>query len=94
MLPYEPLPPPPHDRPAQVTLRMSDGRRVHAECLSARGGSDRPFPPEVLDEKIALLVEPVYPRFGRVAASLMRLEETRMAQAWRRIVDDLCEDAR
>lgn len=41
--PYKPQMPPPNDRPSKVTIVLSDGTHLSGECLSARGGQDRPF---------------------------------------------------
>lgn len=35
--------PPPNDRPARVSVTLTNGEVLEAECLSAQGGSDRPF---------------------------------------------------
>jgi len=43
--PYDAELPPPNDRPARAEIRFKDGRVLAAECLSARGGADRPLPP-------------------------------------------------
>jgi 2-methylcitrate dehydratase PrpD len=91
--PYEPLPPAPNDRPARVRIRYTDGREQTAECLSARGGPDRPFPPSVFIDKIAALTAPVYPRFVPVFQALMALDQDALAQPWRTHVERLCATA-
>ena len=90
MTPYEPLPPAPNDRPARALVRLRDGSAITAECLSAQGGPDRPFPPDVLARKIAALATPVYPRFADVMLPLMALDGRRLAQGFARVVTDLC----
>jgi len=45
----------PHDRPAYVTLVTAEGQRFSANCLSARGGPDRPFSDPELWQKIQAL---------------------------------------
>jgi 2-methylcitrate dehydratase PrpD len=84
--PWQPELPPPNDRPARVTLALRDGRRLHGECLSARGGPDRPLPPQVVLEKMETLAVPVYPAMRRVFDELMALEPRRMRQGWADIV--------
>jgi 2-methylcitrate dehydratase PrpD len=42
----------PHDRPAFVTLVTADGQRFSANCMSARGGPDRPFSDDELWQKM------------------------------------------
>ncbi len=70
LAPFEPLPPPPDERPARVTWHLADGTRLSAECLSARGGPDRPFSvPEIL-AKIAGITTPVYAGFDALADEL------------------------
>lgn len=88
--PYEPLPPAPNDRPARVRIRYANGREQTAECLSAQGGSDRPFPPSVFINKITALTAPVYPRFVSVFQALMELEDDMLARPWSTHVERLC----
>ena len=90
MAPYGKTLAPPNDRPARVSVHLSGGQVVDAECLSAQGGADRPFPPEVFVEKIAELTSPVYPRYVAVSSELLRLDPGPMQQGWRDIVGDLC----
>ena len=45
----------PHDRPAFLTLQGTDGRSYSAQCMSARGGPERPFDDEDLWAKIQAL---------------------------------------
>ena len=63
---WTPALPPPHDRPARVTVRLRDGSSQQAECLSARGGPDRPLPATTWLDKMQALAQPAYP--GIVAA--------------------------
>ncbi len=53
--PFEGVRPWPEDRPSRVTLTTADGRRLDAECWSARGGPDRPFTEPELWDKLAAL---------------------------------------
>jgi 2-methylcitrate dehydratase PrpD len=55
--PYQPLPPPPEDRPARVRIRLRSGGVIENECGSAQGGPDRPFPDSVLDDKVRTLTQ-------------------------------------
>lgn len=88
--PYEPLPPAPDDRPARVRIRYEDGRERTAECRSAQGGPDRPFPPSVFIDKITALTAPVYPRFVPVFEALLELDGDALAQPWSAQVERLC----
>jgi 2-methylcitrate dehydratase PrpD len=69
--PFEPLPPAPHDRPGRVTLRLTDGTKDEATCLSAVGGPDRPLDePQVL-AKVAAVTRAYAPQFADVARRLL-----------------------
>jgi 2-methylcitrate dehydratase PrpD len=81
-----PVPAPPNDRPAQVTLRFADGVTLESTCLSARGGLDRPFPDAQRLEKTTALSAALYPRLGCAAESLSALAADQMARPWRDIV--------
>jgi 2-methylcitrate dehydratase PrpD len=90
MSPYAPALPPPNDRPARLSVRLHDGAMLEAECMSAQGGSDRPFAPDVLERKLASLVTPVYPRFAGIAAELLALDAAMLERTWERVVADFC----
>jgi len=90
MTPYAPTPAPPNDRPARVHIHLRNGVSVDAECLNAQGGADRPFPPDVLATKLAMLTAPVYPRFVDVLTQVMALDAARLHQPWPAIVADFC----
>jgi len=85
--PYETDLPPPNDRPARAEVRLRDGRVLSAECLSARGGSDRPLPPSTVDDKLAQLAAPAYPAIADVLAPLRKLETAALQRGWRQAVD-------
>ncbi len=88
--PYAPVPPPPNDRPARVTVELAGGERLSRECLSAAGGPDRPLPPETVMRKLQALAAPAYPAVVPVFESLMRLAPERLAQPWSDIVEEIC----
>lgn len=88
--PWEPMLAAPNDRPARVIVELSSGHRLEAECLSARGGPDRPLPPETVLEKMSALASPAYPRMRPVFEQLMALPAARMAQGWGDIVTEIC----
>ena len=85
--PYDAELPPPNDRPARAEVRLKDGRVLAAECLSARGGADRPLPPATVDDKLAQLAMPAYPEIARVLAPLRLLQEVALRSGWRATVD-------
>jgi 2-methylcitrate dehydratase PrpD len=84
----------PNDRPARVTFQFPEGVEVKAECLSARGGPDRPFTTEEILEKIAGIAAPVYPGLAAVARRLVQLDATTLKQSWNDLVDQLAAPVR
>jgi 2-methylcitrate dehydratase PrpD len=80
---------PPHDRPARVNVRLQDGRTIKAECLSARGGPDRPLPADAWVEKMEALAAPAYPGIVEIFQALVRCEPGRMTQQWSETVVDI-----
>jgi len=90
VMPWENVPPPPNDRPARVVVELAGGERLRAECLSARGGPDRPLPPETVLQKMSALAVPVYPRIRGVFEDLMALPPARRARGWADIVTEIC----
>jgi len=67
----EPPMPPPNDRPSAVTVTFTDGDQVLGECLSARGGPDKPFSEDEILAKVAALADPTFPGFGKVARRIV-----------------------
>jgi 2-methylcitrate dehydratase PrpD len=84
---YGPELPPPNDRPSRAEIRLRGGRVLLAECISARGGADRPLPATTVDDKLAQLAVPVYPSIARVLAPIRALETTALRRGWRQTVD-------
>lgn len=91
MVPFEPALPPPHDRPARVSWTLVDGTRREAECLSARGGPDRPFAAEEILAKIEAICDPVYPALGPAARRAIALDPAFLAEPWDRAVARITE---
>jgi len=87
---FEPLPPRPNDRPARLTLQLTDGSTLVTECLSAAGGPDRPFGDDVIIEKIEQITAGVYPRMLPVMRSLMALDAERMKSGWAAVLSEIC----
>lgn len=79
---WSPALPPPHDRPARVTVRLRDGRSHEAECLSAQGGPDRPLPADVWRGKMQALAEPAYPGIVALFDPLVAGDAAARAQRW------------
>lgn len=84
--PFEPEQPFPNDRPARVTWLFKSGERRVAECLSARGGPDRPFSPDEIVAKIAAIADPVYPALAPLARSLIELDPDLLGEGWQGVV--------
>lgn len=80
------VPPAPNDRPARVHIRFKDGTSVVGECLSAQGGSDRPFPKANLLAKIERLAGSAYPGMPAVAAALTSGAAIDDRQSWRQVL--------
>lgn len=78
----EPIPPAPNDRPARVEVRFTDGTSLVGECLSARGGADRPFAPEALMEKIRQLTRRTHPALAEVAAQVIEGRSPLAGSPW------------
>lgn len=82
----EPIPPAPNDRPARVEIRFADGTSLVGECLSARGGADRPFASEELMEKIRQLTGKTFPALVEVAARVIEGGSPLAGRPWQETV--------
>ncbi|NKB58306.1 MAG: MmgE/PrpD family protein [Alphaproteobacteria bacterium] len=89
ILPFEALPDWPNDRPSRIGLTLQDGTKVESECLSARGGPDRPFAREEILEKIDGICDPVYPALGGVARQAIALDAGLLNQPWDKAVAEI-----
>lgn len=78
--------PSPNDRNSRVTIELKDGRSVQGECLSARGGPDRPFSTDEIVAKIGRITESVYPAFPDIARRLIGLDPGLLAKPWKDVV--------
>jgi len=86
---YEPELAAPNDRPARVTVETASGASVTEECLSARGGPDRPFAPEEIRAKITGIVAGPYPRMAPALLRLLDLDPALLAAPWDRTVAEM-----
>jgi 2-methylcitrate dehydratase PrpD len=91
---WEPLLPPPNDRPARVTVHLRDGSQLSAECLSARGGPDRPLPADTWRTKLQALAAPAYPGIVALFDGIVGGDAHRRAQPWAELVRAITEGAR
>ncbi len=87
LAPFGPALPPPHDRPARVTIRLRDGTVLQGECLSARGGPDRPFGDDEIREKGRRLIEAAYPNASSCMAPILHGDAGDLR--WARLVAEL-----
>ena len=83
----------PHDRPARITVMLEDGASYTEECLSARGGPDRPFTDEEVQDKIASLTAPAYPRFAPAVRRLLRAPERFSDRRWDALLRSMLKTA-
>lgn len=86
LAPYDPLPAPPHDRPARVSLTLADGTVLRGECLSAPGNPDRPIDAEALRGKVASMAGPALP--GLVQALDSAPDAALLARPWGEVLAD------
>ena len=89
--PYTPLPAYPLDRPARVSLVLEDGSTRSAECLSARGGPDRPLSEHDLLAKIEAITAHRAPNFGAESRLLVTNAvpgDTPWGELMERMLDD------
>lgn len=79
----------PNDRPSRVVITLTDGRQLEGTCLSAPGGADLPFSPDVIRDKIMSNVMPAYPSAAGTIDGILALEPDLLAAPWRRVVGDI-----
>ncbi len=60
----------PLDRPGRVTLLLESGEKLSADCASARGGPDRPFAREEIEQKIRDLSAASAPSLAKAVSGL------------------------
>jgi len=79
---FEPEPEWPNDRPARLSVELADGTRLTEDCLSARGGPDKPFTPAEIRAKIAGIVTAPYPAMAGALDRLLELDAALLATPW------------
>jgi len=92
--PYTPERPWPEDRPARVTWILRTGEQFQAECMSARGGPDRPFTPAEILAKVDEITAPVYANLSAVCRDLVDLDDNLGDPAWTDTVARMTQAAR
>ena len=91
--PLMPEQPWPNDRPARVTWVLKSGARMAALCMSAQGGSDKPFAPGDILAKIGAIAGPVYPNMAATAEALVGLDRDTLALGWDDVVARMTDGA-
>ena len=83
--PFEAIPEWPNDRPSRIRLTLHDGAAYQSECMSARGGPDRPFKPAEIHAKITGIVAPAYPELSETLTRLLALNADTLSKSWREL---------
>ena len=72
----------PNDRPSRVTIRLTDGRSLADECLSAPGGADRPFSEGEIAEKAEAILRAAYPAAEVPLRGMLTLSPDVLDRRW------------
>jgi 2-methylcitrate dehydratase PrpD len=83
---------PPFDRPSRIVITFDDGKRVTTECLSARGGPDRPLSEAELLAKIRSLAASVLPNLTALIED--DSDPAAEGRTWREVLGGLSGTAR
>ena len=65
-----------------MTLTLADGAQVTGECLSARGGPDRPFDDSEIRAKAQGITGTRHPGFVQAVDALEALDAATLAGSW------------
>jgi 2-methylcitrate dehydratase PrpD len=79
----------PNDRPARVTVQLKDGRVLSRDCMSAKGGPDRPFTEEEILAKVVQLTSDIYPHLAPTLIDLLTLTLAKKEERWDTLVGRL-----
>ena len=83
---YNPEPEPPNNRPAEVTILLSNGKKYIQECLIAEGSASRPFTNQRIKQKISTSLKHHYPKLHAPLQSIIAMEERTLNTKWRDIL--------
>jgi 2-methylcitrate dehydratase PrpD len=84
----------PHDRPARVLWRFSDGETWTASCESARGGGDQPFDEATLLDKLVETAGTTFPEMAATLATIIAGESEALRRSWRASVTTMLQGNR
>jgi 2-methylcitrate dehydratase PrpD len=79
----------PNDRPARVTVELKNGVVLTRECMSAKGGPDRPFTEEEILRKVTQITSDVYPDLAPSLTEFLALTSEKKAERWDTLVGRL-----
>jgi 2-methylcitrate dehydratase PrpD len=79
---YKPKPVWPNDRPARVTLELTDGTLITEQCLNAKGGPGSPISQIEINAKISNILSGEYPRLQRIISGIISLEDNIIKSKW------------
>ena len=85
---YDPEPISPNDRPAEVSIQLSDGKKYTHECLIAEGSASKPFIDQTIKNKINSTLKRHYPKLHGPLQSLVAMEERALNATWRDILNE------
>ncbi len=89
LLPFLPEQEWPNDRPARVTVELKNGQVLSRDCMSAKGGPDRPFTEEEILAKVTQLTSGVYPNLASTLTDLLVLTPAKKTERWDTLVERL-----
>ena len=68
-----------------MTVTLDDGSAHASECISARGGPDKPFGPDIIESKINGIMAAAYPEAPAVMKQCIALDRSLLVMPWREI---------
>jgi hypothetical protein len=69
-----------------VTVELKNDRVLTGECMSAKGGPDRPFTEEEILTKVTQLTSDVYPNLAPTLTELLALTPMKKVERWETLV--------
>ena len=85
---YNPQPEPPNDRPAEISIHLSNGEKYIQECLIAEGSASKPFTDQTIKNKINSTLKRHYPKLHGPLQSLVAMEERALKATWQDILNE------